>query len=107
MLSARGTSPAKAVLSVWDKSPPKTVLSARGASPPKPTPGIGEEGVRSPPVSRREIPLSPTGLGLVNPTGLKFLESLRSYSVAGSGKQAKIIGDAIGAAFAVLCNRTR
>ena len=45
---------------------------------------------------------SPTWLGLVNPTGLKLVKLLWSYSVAGSGKRARKIGDAIGAAFAVL-----
>ena len=53
VLSARGSSPPKAVLSVWGTSPLKTVLSARGAIPPKTTPGIGEEGARSPRVRRR------------------------------------------------------
>ena len=48
------------------------------------------------------MPLSPTGLGLVNPTGLKFVKPPRSYSVAGSGKRARKIGEAAGAAFAVL-----
>ena len=33
------------------------------------------------------VPLSQTGLGLVNPTGLKFVKPLRSYSVPGSGKR--------------------
>ena len=46
--------------------------------------------------------LSPTGLGLVNPTGLKLVKPLRSYPVAGSGKWARKIGDAAGAAFAIL-----
>ena len=42
------------------------------------------------------------GWGLVNPTGLKFVKPLRSYSIAGSGKRAGKIDDAVGAAFAVL-----
>ena len=99
MLSVRGTSPAKVVLSVRGTSPPKAVLSVRGTSPLKPTPGFAEEGARSPPVRRRWMPLSPTGSGFVNPTGSG---PLRSYSVAGSGKRAKKIGDAVGAAFTVL-----
>ena len=41
-------------------------------------------------------------LGLVDPTGLKFVKPLRSYSGAGFGKRAGKIGDAVGAAFAVL-----
>ena len=41
-------------------------------------------------------------VGLVNPTGLKFVKPLRSYSVAGSGKWARNIGDVVGAAVAVL-----
>ena len=48
------------------------------------------------------MPLSPTVLGLVNPTGLKFVKPLRSYSVSGSGNRTSKIGDAVGAAFAVL-----
>ena len=73
-----------------------------GASPPKPTSGIGEEGARSPRVLTRKIPLSPTGLGLDNPTRLKFVKPLRLYSVAGSGKRARKVGDVVGAAFAEL-----
>ena len=41
-------------------------------------------------------------LGLVSPTGLKFVKPLRLYSVAGSVKRARKIGDAVGAAFAEL-----
>ena len=96
------SSPPKAVLSVWGTSPPKTVLSARGASSPESTPGIGEEGARSPRVSRRQKPLSPTGLELVNTTRFKFVKPLRSYSVACSGKRAGKIGYDVDAAFAVL-----
>ena len=102
VLSARGSSSPKAVLSVWGTSPPKTVFSAWGTSPLKPTPEIGEEEARSPRVRRRWILLSPTGLGLVNPTRLKFVKPLRSCSVAGSVKRAGKIGGAVGAAFAVL-----
>ena len=65
---------------MWGTSPPKTVL----------------------PFRTRQILLSPTRLGLVNPTGLKFVKSQRLYSVADSGKRARTIGDAVGAAFAVL-----
>ena len=57
-------------------SPPKTARSVPGTSPPKPTPGIDEEGVLSPQALMRWIPPSSTGLRLVDP--------LRSYSVAGS-----------------------
>ena len=102
VLSARGPSPPNEVLSVGSTNPPKAVLSVLGTSPPKSTPGIGEEGARSPLVRRRQIPLPPTGFGLVNPTGLKLFKPVWSYSVAGSGKRARKIGDAVGAAFAVL-----
>ena len=62
------------------------MLPVQGKNPPKPTPEIGEEGVRSPQIRRRLIPLSPTGLGLVHPAGLKLVALLRSCSVAGSGE---------------------
>ena len=42
------------------------------------------------------------GLGLVNPTELTLVKPLWSYSVAGSGKRARKIGDAVGAACAAL-----
>ena len=100
-VAVRGN-PSKAACSVRGTSPLKTVLLARGASPPKPTPGIGEEGARSPLVRRRYIPLPSTGLALVNLTGLTFVKPLWSYSVPGSGKRARKIGDAVGAAFGVL-----
>ena len=48
------------------------------------------------------MPLSPTGLGVVNLTGLKFVKPLWSYSVPGSGKRVRKIVDAVGAAFVVL-----
>ena len=102
MLSSRGTIPPKTVLSARGTSPPKAVLSVWGTSPPKPTLGIGENGARSPPVRRRQILQSPTGLGLVNPTRLKFVKPLPSNSVADSAKQDNKIGYAVGAAFAVL-----
>ena len=85
VLSERGTSPPKVMRSVRSTSLPKAVLSVRGTSPTKPTPGIVEEGVRSPPARRRYIPLSPTGFGIVNPAELRFAKPLRLYSVAGSG----------------------
>ena len=37
------------------ESPPTAIRWVRGISPPKPTPGIGEEGVCSPPASSYEV----------------------------------------------------
>ena len=76
------------------KSPPKAMLSVRGTSPPKQNLGVDEEGARKPPVRKREISLSSTGL--------KRLKPLRSYPVAGSGERARKFSDTVGAAFAVL-----
>ena len=60
-------------------SPPTTAFSRRGTSQPKPTPGVGEERIRSTQTRMRKIPpLS---------TGVRLLDSLRSCSVAGSGKR--------------------
>ena len=112
----RGTSPPKAVLSATGAGhnptqgsdfsvghePTQTVLSLPDTSPLKPTPGIGEEGARSRPVRMRKIPLSPTGMELVNPTVFELVKPRRSTSVGGSGKRARKIGDRAGAAFAVL-----
>ena len=78
-LSVRGTSPPKAALPVWGTSPPKAALSEWDTSPPKPTPGIGEKGVCSPQDLMRWRPPSLTGVRLVDP--------LRLYFVAGSGKR--------------------
>ena len=44
----------------------------------------------------------PNGVVLANPTRLKFVKPLRSYSVRGFGKRAGKICDAVGAAFTVL-----
>ena len=82
-------------------SPPQSVFPVRGTSAPKPTPGIGEEGERCPSVRTRWTPLSPTELGIGNPTRLNLVKPLRSYSTAGSGKRARKIGNAVDAAFAI------
>ena len=47
------------------RNPPKAVVSVRGTCPPKPTPGSGEERVRSP--YEVDIPPSSKGLRLVDP----------------------------------------
>ena len=60
------------------RSPPKTAFSGRGTSPPKPTPGVGEERVRSPQAGMRKISSS---------TGVRLLDPMLSWSVAGSGKR--------------------
>ena len=60
-------------------SPPITALSGCGTSPLKPTPGIGEERVRSPQTRIRKIPPSSTEVRLLHP--------VRSCSLAGSGKR--------------------
>ena len=60
-------------------SPPQIALSGRGTSPLKPTPEVREERVRSVQARTRKIPLSSTGVRLLDP--------LRSCSVLGSGKR--------------------
>ena len=60
-------------------SPTKTAFAGRGTRPSKPTPGVGEERVRSPQARTRKVPPSSTGVRLLN--------LLRSCSVAGSGKR--------------------
>ena len=99
-LSARGT------------SPPKAVFSVRGTIIRSSSFGAGHEPTQTEPWDRRGGSAQPTGpqeldtaisngLELVSPTGLKLAKPLRSYSVAGSGKRAKKTGDAVRAALAV------
>ena len=60
-------------------SPSQTAISGRGTIPPTPTPGFGEERMRNPQAQMRKIPLSSTGMILLDP--------LTSCSVAGSGER--------------------
>ena len=75
--------------------------------------GAGHGFTQTDPWDRREASAQPddpsevdiaisNGLGAVNPTGLKAVKPLSSYSVAVSGKRAGKIGDDAGAAFVVL-----
>ena len=59
-------------------SPPKPALSGWGTSPLKPTPGIRKARVRRSQARMRKIPPF---------TGMRLLDPVRSWSVAGFGKQ--------------------
>ena len=76
------------------RAPPRIAPSGRGTSPPKPTPGVGEERVRSSPPWMRKIPLPWTGVRLLDP--------LRSVFRSGLWRTGQKIGVPVGAALMVL-----
>ena len=54
---------------------PKMVLSVRGTSPPKPTPGIVEEGARSPPLRKEVNAAISNGFGACQSHGVEVCQA--------------------------------
>ena len=77
-----------------ESDPTKISVLGEGNRSPKPTPGGGEERVRSSQTRMRKLPSSSTGMRLLDP--------LQSCFVAGSGKRDRKSSFSVGAALAVL-----